>query len=55
VQHDKQFVRFYLPLQPSNSDDAVWSVIRTLLHQLMTAQLRVYDIELPEFETAAQG
>jgi type I restriction enzyme M protein len=29
VKHDKKLVRFYLPLQPLNSEDAVWSVIRT--------------------------
>jgi type I restriction enzyme M protein len=30
VKHDKKLVRFYLPLQPANPDDAVWSVIRQL-------------------------
>lgn len=30
VKRDKKLVRFYLPLQPANPDDAVWSVIRTL-------------------------
>ena len=29
VRRDKKLVRFYLPLEPKNSDDAVWSVIRT--------------------------
>src|SRR5437660_2281587 len=29
VKHDKKLVRFYLPLQPINPDDSVWSVIRT--------------------------
>jgi type I restriction enzyme M protein len=29
VKHDKKLVRFYLPLEPLNPDDAVWSVIRT--------------------------
>jgi HsdM N-terminal domain len=29
VKHDKKLVRFYLPLQPSNPDERVWSVIRT--------------------------
>ena len=33
VKHDKKLVRFYLPLQPKNPDDAVWSVIRKLLGQ----------------------
>jgi type I restriction enzyme M protein len=29
VKHDKKLVRFYLPLEPLNPEDAVWSVIRT--------------------------
>src|SRR5260370_22768095 len=29
VKHDQKLVRFYLPLQPVNPDDTVWSVIRT--------------------------
>src|ERR1700747_2452616 len=30
VKHDKQLVRFYLPLEPNDPKDSVWSVIRTL-------------------------
>lgn len=30
VKHDKKLVRFYLPLEPKNPDDPVWSIIRTL-------------------------
>jgi HsdM N-terminal domain len=30
VKQDKKLVRFYLPLEPKNPDDPVWSVIRTL-------------------------
>src|ERR1022692_3839641 len=30
VKHDKKLVRFYLPLEPKNPEDPVWSVIRTL-------------------------
>jgi type I restriction enzyme M protein len=30
VERDKKLVRSYLPLQPRNPDDPVWSVIRTL-------------------------
>jgi len=30
VKHDKRLVRFYLPLEPKNPDDAVSSLIRTL-------------------------
>lgn len=29
VKHDKKLVRFYLPLEPKNPDDTIWSVIRT--------------------------
>ena len=29
VKHDKKLVRFYLPLEPKNPDEPVWSVIRT--------------------------
>jgi hypothetical protein len=31
VKHDKKLVRFFLPLEPRNPDDSVWSIIRTLL------------------------
>jgi type I restriction enzyme M protein len=34
VKHDKKLVRFYLPLEPKNPDDAVWSVIRTLSNKI---------------------
>src|SRR5436190_19750910 len=27
VKHDKKLVRFFLPLEPKNPDDPVWSVI----------------------------
>ncbi len=30
VKRDKKLVRFYLPLEPKQADDPVWSVIRTL-------------------------
>jgi len=43
VDHDKKLVRFYLPLQPKNPDDSVWSVIRTLSTQVgeqLTTYLR---------------
>ena len=33
VKHDKKLVRFYLPLEPKNPDDPVWSVIRKLVRQ----------------------
>src|SRR5262249_43119653 len=43
VKHDKKLVRFYLPLQPSNPDENVWSVIRTLSDKIgeqLTTNLR---------------
>ncbi len=43
VKHDKKLVRFYLPLEPKNPDDAVWSVIRTLSNKIgeqLTTHLR---------------
>jgi type I restriction enzyme M protein len=43
VKHDKKLVRFYLPLEPKNPDDAVWSVIRTLSDKIgeqLTTHLR---------------
>jgi restriction endonuclease S subunit len=30
-------------------------LFRTSLHQLMTAQIRAHDLDLPELETATQG
>ena len=43
VKHDKKLVRFYLPLEPKDPDDAVWSVIRTLSDRIgeqLTTHLR---------------
>ena len=43
VKHDKKLVRFYLPLEPKNLDDPVWSVIRTLSEKIgeqLTTHLR---------------
>ncbi len=34
VKNDKKLVRFYLPLEPKNPDDAVWSVVRTLSNNI---------------------
>ncbi len=34
---------------------ALTALFRTLLHQLMTAQIRVHALDLPELETATQG
>jgi len=43
VKHDKKLVRFYLPLEPKNPDDSVWSIIRTLSEKIgeqLTTYLR---------------
>jgi type I restriction enzyme M protein len=43
VKHDKKLVRFYLPLEPKNPADPVWSVIRTLSDKIgeqLTTHLR---------------
>jgi len=43
VKHDKKLVRFFLPQEPKNPDDAVWSVIRTLSDKIgeqLTTHLR---------------
>ncbi|MGP1679270.1 MAG: N-6 DNA methylase [Burkholderiales bacterium] len=48
VKRDKKLVRFYLPLQPANPDDAVWSVIRTLAAKIgeqLTTHLRAIAAE----------
>ena len=43
VKRDKKLVRFFLPLEPKNPDDSVWSVIRTLSDKVgeqLTTHLR---------------
>src|SRR5262249_36675546 len=43
VKHDKKLVRFYLPLQPSNPDGSVWSIVRTISDKIgeqLTTHLR---------------
>jgi type I restriction enzyme M protein len=43
VKRDKKLVRFYLPLEPKDTDDAVWSVIRTLsdkIGETLTTHMR---------------
>src|SRR5208283_5374313 len=34
AKRDKKLVRFYLPLEPADPDQPVWSVIRTLSTQI---------------------
>ena len=43
VKSQKKLVRFYLPLEPKNPDDSVWSVIRTLstkIGEQLTSHMR---------------
>jgi type I restriction enzyme M protein len=43
VKHDKKLVRFFLPLEPKNPEDSVWSIIRTLSNKIgeqLTTHLR---------------
>jgi type I restriction enzyme M protein len=43
VKHDKKLVRFFLPLEPKNPDDPVWSIIRKLADKIgeqLTTRLR---------------
>ena len=45
VARDKKLVRFYIPLQPANADEPVWSIIRTLADKI-GQQLTTYLIEI---------
>ena len=50
VKHDKKLVRFYLPLEPENPEEPVWSVIRKLsdkIGQQLTTHLRAIADENP--------
>ena len=50
VGMDHKLVRFYLPLQPENPDDGVWSVIRNLsdkIGETLTTYLRAIAKENP--------
>ena len=50
VRHDKKLVRFYLPLEPSNPDESVWTVIRKLADKIgeqLTTHLRAIADENP--------
>jgi type I restriction enzyme M protein len=50
VKHDKKLVRFYLPLQPANPEEPVWTVIRKLADKIgekLTTHLRAIADENP--------
>ncbi len=45
VKHDKKLVRFYIPLEPANLDEPVWSVIRKLSDKI-GEELTSYLLEI---------
>jgi type I restriction enzyme M protein len=50
VRHDKSLVRFFLPLQPTDPNEPVWSVIRKLSDKIgeqLTSDLRAIADENP--------
>jgi type I restriction enzyme M protein len=50
VARDKKLVRFYIPLQPANPDEPVWSIIRKLADKIgeqLTTHLRSIADENP--------
>jgi type I restriction enzyme M protein len=53
VKRDKKLVRFYIPLEPANVDDSVWSVIRKLTEKIgeqLTTYLRDIAKENPKLD-----
>lgn len=54
VKRDKKLVRFFLPLEPKNPDDTVWSVIRTLSDRI-GEQLTTYLREIADANPLLKG
>lgn len=54
VKADKKLVRFYLPLQPADTEQPVWSVIRTLSDKI-GEQLTTHLRELAKANPLLQG
>lgn len=53
VNRDKKLIRFYIPLEPANADDPVWSVIRKLADKIdeqLTDHLRAIARENPKLQ-----
>lgn len=53
VQRDKKLVRFYIPIEPENAEDSVWSVIRKLADRIgeqLTDHLRSIARENPRLQ-----
>lgn len=54
VKRDKKLVRFFLPLEPMNTDDAVWSIIRTLSDRI-GEQLTTYLRDIADVNPLLKG
>jgi len=53
VKRDKKLVRFYIPLEPADADEPVWSAIRKLADKIgeqLTTHLRAIADENPPLE-----
>jgi type I restriction enzyme M protein len=53
VKRDKKLVRFYIPLEPADTDEPVWSVIRKLVDKIgqqLTDHLRAIARENPKLQ-----
>ena len=54
VKHDNKLVRFYIPLEPANVEEPVWSVIRKLADNI-GEQLTTYLIEIAKSNPRLKG
>jgi len=54
VNRDNKLVRFYIPLEPDNVEDSVWSVIRKLADNI-GQQLTTYLIEIAQSNPHLKG
>jgi len=53
VKRDKKLVRFYIPLEPANPEEPVWSVVRRLANKIgeqLTDHLRAIAKDNPKLE-----
>jgi len=53
VKRDNKLVRFYIPLEPANAEDSVWSVIRKLADNI-GQQLTTYLIDIAKAKPTTQ-
>jgi len=54
VKRDKTLVRFYLPLEPANPDETVWSIIRKLSDKI-GERLTTYLRDIAKENSLLQG